>query len=117
MRIEFIGNCVVLFAALFAVTGKESLNPGLVGLSVSYALQVQNLYLCQRLSSFSTTAFCSHKLKGIHQHIKQKLRPSVSYSESSVRIPIHLLKLDFFSPREYFIQVIYHLHYSFPSIL
>ncbi|NXC45150.1 MRP3 protein, partial [Penelope pileata] len=39
IRVEFLGNCVVLFAALFAVIGKNSLNAGLVGLSVSYALQ------------------------------------------------------------------------------
>ena len=40
MRLETIGNIVVFFAALFAVLGRDTLNAGLVGLSVSYALQV-----------------------------------------------------------------------------
>ena len=40
VRLETTGNSVIFFAALFAVLGRETLNPGLVGLSVSYALQI-----------------------------------------------------------------------------
>ena len=40
IRLEFVGNCVIFFSALFAILQKDKLSPGLVGLSISYALQV-----------------------------------------------------------------------------
>nr|CAD7423725.1 unnamed protein product [Timema monikensis] len=37
---ELIGSLITFFTSLFAVLGRETMNPGLVGLSVSYALQI-----------------------------------------------------------------------------
>lgn len=37
---EFIGAGILFFASLFAVIARETIAPGLVGLSVAYALQV-----------------------------------------------------------------------------
>nr|CAD7258793.1 unnamed protein product [Timema shepardi] len=42
VRLEMIGNCIIFFASLFAVLGRETMNPGTVGLSISYALQLAN---------------------------------------------------------------------------
>ncbi|XP_047426931.1 multidrug resistance-associated protein 1 [Mugil cephalus] len=40
IRLEFVGNCIVTFSALFAVIARKNLSPGIVGLSISYALQL-----------------------------------------------------------------------------
>lgn len=42
MRLEFVGNLAVFFAALLAVLSKNSLDSGIVGLSISSALNVSN---------------------------------------------------------------------------
>nr|KAG5713488.1 hypothetical protein BaRGS_025036 [Batillaria attramentaria] len=42
IRLEFVGNCIIFFASLFAVLGREHLSPGIVGLSVSYAMNTLN---------------------------------------------------------------------------
>ncbi|WAQ96707.1 MRP1-like protein [Mya arenaria] len=40
IRLEFVGNCILFFASLFAVIARDDLSPGIVGLSITYALNV-----------------------------------------------------------------------------
>ncbi|CRL00438.1 CLUMA_CG013703, isoform B [Clunio marinus] len=51
VRLEMVGNLIILFAALFAVMS-DSISPGFAGLSVTYALQVtQTLNWLVRMTS------------------------------------------------------------------
>uniref|UniRef100_V5I844 ABC-type glutathione-S-conjugate transporter n=1 Tax=Anoplophora glabripennis TaxID=217634 RepID=V5I844_ANOGL len=51
IRLEMIGNLIILFASLFVVIGREQ-DPALVGLSISYALQItQTLNMLVRMTS------------------------------------------------------------------
>ncbi len=52
VRLEMVGNLIIFLSALFAVLGRESVTPGLVGLSISYALSVtQTLNWLVRMTS------------------------------------------------------------------
>lgn len=52
MRLESLGNLVVFFSALFTVISRDSLESGLVGLSISYALNVKMFF---KMSFFIVT--------------------------------------------------------------
>jgi len=46
--LETIGNFIIFFSALFSVIERDALSPGIVGLSVSYALQVCIYFIKKR---------------------------------------------------------------------
>merc|ERR1712141_493159 len=65
VRLETVGNLIIFCSALLAVLGKDSLTPGLVGLSVSYALSVtQTLnWLVRMASEVETNIVAVERLK------------------------------------------------------
>ena len=73
VRLESIGNLIILFASLFAVLSRDSMDPGKVGLSLSYALNITGaMNLLVRMTSEIETNMVSVERISEYQNIDQE---------------------------------------------
>ncbi|XP_035434176.2 multidrug resistance-associated protein 1 [Spodoptera frugiperda] len=73
VRLETVGGLIIFFAALFAVMARETISPGLAGLSISYTLEItQTLsWLVQMMSGLEADIVAVERMKE-YAEIKQE---------------------------------------------
>ncbi|CAB4023607.1 multidrug resistance-associated 1-like, partial [Paramuricea clavata] len=64
-RLEFIGNCIIFFAALFGVLARDSIESGLVGLSITVSLRITGTlnWLVRQTSELETHIVSVERVK------------------------------------------------------
>ncbi len=77
MRLQLMGCFVVLFAALFSVVERNSLSPGIVGLSLTYALEISGVLnaLVRLLANIETSMVSVERI----QEYQEQLEPEAAY--------------------------------------
>ncbi|XP_075974897.1 multidrug resistance-associated protein 1-like isoform X2 [Anticarsia gemmatalis] len=65
IRLNALGNFILLFAALFVVMGRENISPGLAGLSLSYTLKITKTltWLVQTISVIENKIVSVERMK------------------------------------------------------
>eukprot|EP00095_Tigriopus_kingsejongensis_P008533 maker-scaffold81_size397536-snap-gene-2.18 protein:Tk08533 transcript:maker-scaffold81_size397536-snap-gene-2.18-mRNA-1 annotation:"multidrug resistance-associated protein 1 isoform x4" len=85
VRLEMLGNVVILFAALFAVLGRDKVDPGEVGLSLSYATQITTFltFLIRMMSMIENNMVSVERIQEYEDHVDQEA-PYVCPMESTL---------------------------------
>ena len=85
-----LGNCVILFAALLSVIERKSLGPGIVGLSLTYALQISNLLngLMRFLAELEVAMVSVERVHEYHKEIEHEAPYEIPESDPPPEWPL-----------------------------
>ena len=105
VRLEIIGNLVLMFAALLAVLSRGAINPGNVGLSLSYALNVTGVLnmLVRQSSEVETNMVAVERIRE-YQEILQEAPFEVP------RLPSYLIFYPVKFSNKYLLNYVLELH-------
>lgn len=90
---EVIGALIVFFAALFAVLNRDNLSPGMVGLSITYALQV-NIITCILATCFNIGLMCNQIKEFMIVSLMQVVVMMNSLIRCSAELETHMVAVE-----------------------